>query len=683
MRIITLDFETFWRSKDYTLSKMGPISYIRDPRFSAQLMSYTVYDSTTREHSPVRVVSHDGIADKLAELNLTRGDTITVAHNGNGFDFIILHEIYNIVPAICADTMCLSRWCGLSRILESESHATLTNYLESGIKYKGTVMSDGKNWPDDFTQEEQLAFAQYCINDTAQCRDNFFKMLPYVTADAIAFMSMTAKMACDPVLCLDDNLLTQYLDELDDKVAKARDDIKTIFQFGSDAEFLKAIRSSKSFVRMLEILGRTPPMKYSEAKSMTLKKKLEAQGKTPTEEEYTVYTPALSKADLDFTAMASDPDPRVALLVQTRLANNSSIQKSRAETFHQLAQSGRPLPVMLNAFKAHTSRYTAGNSEGSSDKLNLQNLSKRDPSQLTLRKAIHAPDGYTLVACDSSQIEARILAYVAKEEGLLDAFRHGADPYADLAEVIFGVPSKEIHDGAKHGDKRLKMYRNTGKTAILSAGYGVGAVKYSNTLLRQGVRLNDDLDKHHELAKHAHMVYRQSNSAITGFWNMCQRVIEHLYVEGNGYFGGPDDRTFYYGMLPVCGKGSVPSIKGPNGYILRYPMLTCNQNEKGKPEYSYNRPKMKVPCRIYGGALTENLCQYLAFALLQWQACRMAEHGVRIIANIHDSFLAICPEQDAEETKLIMETDMSQVPAWLKGFPVACEAEIGTDYRIA
>ena len=58
------------------------------------------------------------------------------------------------------------------------------------------------------------------------------------------------------------------------------------------------------------------------------------------------------------------------------------------------------MPVMLNAFKAHTSRYTAGNSEGSSDKLNLQNLSKRDPSQLTLRKAVQAPEGMALVACD-------------------------------------------------------------------------------------------------------------------------------------------------------------------------------------------------------------------------------------------------------------------------------------------
>lgn len=686
MRVVTLDFETYWSSKVYTLSKMGPIEYIRDPRFSAQMMSYTVYDSTKDAdcHTPVRVASHDSIPAVLASLDLTRPDTMTVAHNGNGFDFLILSEVYHVVPAHCVDTICMERWLGISR-MQGETHKELTALLGHGTKEAGTVISDGKQWPDDFTRDEMLAFGQYCMNDTQQCRDNFFSMVKYMTADALLFMDITAKMACDPVLRLDDDMLTRYLAELEDQVTKARSDLMKVFSFADNATFLKAIRSSVSFTKMLETLGRQPPMKYSEAKSRTKKAKLEAQGRTDLkEEDYAVYAPSLSKADLDFAAMATDADPKVALLVQTRLGNNSSIQRSRAETFHNLAQSGRPMPVMLNAFKAHTSRYTAGNAEGSSDKLNLQNLSKRDPTQLTLRKAVQAPEGCTLVACDSSQIEARILAYVARENGLLDAFRHGADPYADLAEVIFSVPSKEIHDGAKHGDKKLKAYRNTGKTAILSAGYGVGARKYSDTLLRQGVRLSPDLDQHFETAKHAHSIYRQSNANIVNLWDRCQQVISHLYLGGEGYFGGPDDNLFHYGILPVCGGvASLPSVAGPNGYTIRYWNLQCTVNDKGRAEYSYMRPKRKEPVRIYGGAMTENICQYLAFALLQWQACRMAEHGVRIIANIHDSFLAVCPEQDAEKIKSIMEHDMSQIPDWLPGFPVACEAEIGTDYCIA
>lgn len=686
VRIVVLDFETYWDSKNYTLSKIGPISYIRDSRFSAQLMSYIVTDASTMTYDRVRVAEHDNIPAVLAALKLDAPDVVTVAHNGNGFDFLILSEIYHVVPRIAIDTMCMERWTGVSRI-QNESLKAMAKFFECGEKVEGTVISDGRKWPEDFTPDERTAFIQYCRNDTEQCFLSFKAMLPFVTADALLFSSITAKMACNPVLRLDDDMLTAYLNELSDKVTKARNDINRMFMFKSDEDFLKAIRSSASFVKMLELLGRKPPMKYSVAKSETKRKKLEAEGKTNlSEEDYAVYTPALAKSDLDFVAMASDADERVALLVRTRLENNSSIQRSRAETFHALAKSGRAMPVMLNAFKAHTSRYTAGNSEGSSDKLNLQNLSKRDPSQLTLRKAVQAPEGMALVACDSSQIEARILAYVANETELVDAFRRGADPYADLAEKIFQIPSEKIHKGAKSGDKKLKAYRNVGKTGILSAGYGVGWRKYADTLLRQGVRLSSDIDQHYEMAHHAHNVYRASNPNIVAFWDTCQTVIKALYLEYSGEFGGPNDNIFQYSVAPICGRDDVPTIIGPNKYTLRYFKLSCEVSEKNnREEYYYTRVKGKseLKTKIYGGALAENLCQYLAFALLQWQACRMTEQGIRLIANIHDSFLAICPEDEAEHTKSVMESCMSSVPDWLGDFPVACEAEIGKDYCIA
>ena len=832
MRIVALDFESFFSTKDgYTLTKIGPISYIRDSRFSAQLMSYIVTDASTMTYDRVRVAEHDNIPAVLAALKLDAPDVVTVAHNGNGFDFLILSEIYHVVPRIAIDTMCMERWTGVSRI-QNESLKSMVKFFQCGEKVEGTVISDGRKWPEDFTPDERTAFIQYCRNDTEQCFLSFKAMLPFVTADALLFSSITAKMACNPVLRLDDDMLTAYLNELSDKVTKARNDINKMFMFKSDEDFLKAIRSSASFVKMLELLGRKPPMKYSVAKSETKRKKLEAEGKTNlSEEDYAVYTPALAKSDLDFVAMASDADERVALLVRTRLENNSSIQRSRAETFHALAKSGRPMPVMLNAFKAHTSRYTAGNSEGSSDKLNLQNLSKRDPSQLTLRKAVQAPEGMALVACDSSQIEARILAYVANETELVDAFRRGADPYADLAEKIFQIPSEKIHKGAKSGDKKLKAYRNVGKTGILSClagdtevltdngwkpivavskddklwdgvqwvahqglvcngekntidvdgvrmtpdhmvlsgssweqasvcvqtrsylnralrtgaalletwrstigdgdntyadassveprlknselvydllnagpnhrftirtkhgalvvhncGYGVSWRKYADTLLRQGVRLSSDIDQHYEMAHHAHNVYRASNPNIVAFWDTCQTVIKALYLGYSGEFGGPNDNIFQYSVAPICGRDDVPTIIGPNKYTLRYFKLSCEVSEKNnREEYYYTRVKGKseLKTKIYGGALAENLCQYLAFALLQWQACRMTEQGIRLIANIHDSFLAICPEDEAEHTKSVMESCMSSVPDWLGDFPVACEAEIGKDYCIA
>ena len=279
MRIVAIDFESFFSTKDgYTLTKIGPISYIRDSRFSAQLMSYIVTDASTMTYDRVRVAEHDNIPAVLAALKLDAPDVVTVAHNGNGFDFLILSEIYHVVPRIAIDTMCMERWTGVSRI-QNESLKSMAKFFKCGEKVEGTAISDGRNWPEDFTPDERTAFIQYCRNDTEQCFLSFKAMLPFMTADALLFSSITAKMACNPVLRLDDDMLTAYLKELSAKVTKARNDINRMFMFKSDEDLLKAIRSSASFVKMLELLGRKPPMKYSVAKSETKRKKLEAEGR--------------------------------------------------------------------------------------------------------------------------------------------------------------------------------------------------------------------------------------------------------------------------------------------------------------------------------------------------------------------------------------------------------------------
>ena len=678
MRLVSIDFETYWDSKaGYTLSKMGPIEYIRDSRFAVQMMAWNA-------GSEFGVAFGDDIPAKLEELALESPYVATFAHNGAGFDFLILNEVYGVRPAHPIDTIPMAAWCGVTRIGPA-SHKAVTSFLGTGEKLPGTVISDGKRWPEDFTPEERTAFSFYASQDAAQCLANAKAMLPYMTADAMKFIELTSRMACEPGLVLDRDMLLAYREELKAKTAKAREEIGKLFRFPDDATFLKAVRSKPAFCKMLEILGREAPRKLSEKKTKTKLEALKLAGiPDPKPEEYEVWEPALAKTDLDFRAMESDPDERVALLVRTRLENNSSMQASRTERFLALAD-GKPMPVMLQAFKAHTSRYTAGN-EGKSDGLQMQNLSKRDPSLLTLRRAIKAPKEFGLVACDSSQVEARILAYVSDNRPLLEAFRTGADPYADLAEKIFGVPSKEIHDGAKGGDKKLKTYRNTGKTAILSAGYGVGWRKYADTLLRQGVRLHPDLDQHYELAKHAHSVYRQDNAPIVAFWKYCGQVVEHLAGGGEGCFGGPSGNLFRYGMMPIAGRPVVvPSILGPNGFILRYPGLRAKEKEDGSYEWVYDRYAgvRKAEARIYGASLTENLCQYLAFALLMWQACRMREKGIRIVANVHDSFLAMCGEGGEEAAKAIMLECMTSVPDWLEGFPVGAEAEIGKDFTIA
>lgn len=686
-----LDFETYWDSKSYTLSKIGPVEYVRDERFAPQLLAVSRLDQ------PAAVDCYSTESGIAAALAAMRQDpqAVLIGHNLSGFDVLILSERYGWKPVHIWDTIGMANWTGVSRLVR-KSHAAMTDFFGNGVKQAGTVVSDGKHWPHDFTHEEQQFFVQYCCDDARQCALNAGRMLPYMTADALQFMSITARMATEPVFVLDKQMLADYIDELEASVRQARAELLTLFHFPSEEAFLASIRSAPKFAVMLTSLGVVPPTKVSEAKTATRAKQFEAAIAAATSEadrqhwrermerELPVMTYAFSKQDIDFLALCEHEDPRVRLLVETRLAQNSSIVLSRAKRFYTFACYDKPVPVMLSAFNAHTGRYTAGSAgDTASDRLQFQNLSKRDPGKAKLRQAIKAPAGCKVVACDSSQVEARCLAWVANETGLVAQFREGRDPYSELAGTIFGVPHADIHYGAKHGDKKMKQFRNVGKAAILSAGYQSGAAKFSDMLLRSGAKLSEDLEKHKEMAFHAHAVYRAAHPNIVAFWNTCSHVIAALAQGYAGKFGGPHNDLFEFGPMTVCGVMDVPSIKLPSGFILRYPNLHCEEIE-GKAVYVYDTVKgsSTIKTKVYGGLLTNNCIQSFAFQILMWQACRMDDRGIRLAANIHDSFATVVPEDKAEETAAIMLECMSTVPPWAPGLPIAAEFEIGTDFAI-
>ena len=690
--LVVIDFETYWDSKTYTLSKMGPIEYVRNEKFTPQLCAFTLSNGSCCVDCSV--VEHERLRTTFE--NLDTHDVAWCGHNMHGFDSLILSEFFDFHPQKIYDTIAMMRWTGLSRVCR-ESHAALTEFLGNGNKAAGTVVSDHKQWPDDFTPEERAFFIQYCKDDAGQCYQNAQAMLPYMTPDALRFMSITARMATEPSFVLDEDLLLEYLSDLDAAADKARQELMAMFSFQTNADMLAALRSADKFADMLRSLGIEPPLKESAAKTKTKREKLQlaADAGVPgaaeeLENMQPVMTYAFSKTDVDFVLMQDHPDPRVALLVRTRLQLNSSIDRSRAETLLKFARMHKPLPIMLGAWLAHTGRYSAGASADAgtkTDKLQFQNLSKRDPSKRKLRQAIKVPKGKVVVACDSSQIEARGLAFVANEVGLLTQFREGRDPYSELAETIFGVPWQDIKAGAKAGDKQMKMYRNTGKTGILSCGYGVGHHKYSNTLLRQGIHLHEDLDRHHELARYAHGIYRAAHPNIVAFWKTAENVLEAMLRGESGTFGGPNNDIYTFGIMPVGPRTDlcVPSVRFPSGYILRYPGLRAERNDRGKWQFLYDTYKgaSKIPTHIYGGAFTNNLVQGLSFVdVIMYQGCRMDEAGIKLACNIHDAWASVVPEEQGEYVKQQMLHYMSMVPPALNGLPVACEAEIGTTFEI-
>ena len=124
-------------------------------------------------------------------------------------------------------------------------------------------------------------------------------------------------------------------------------------------------------------------------------------------------TLAFGKTDKEFIELLEHPNEKVQVAVAARLGVKSTLEETRTENLIGVSERGR-LPIMLNYYGAHTGRFSGG------DKLNLQNLPARGNN--TIRRALKAPNGQVLVACDSSQIEARMVAWVAEQHDLVSAF---------------------------------------------------------------------------------------------------------------------------------------------------------------------------------------------------------------------------------------------------------------------
>lgn len=285
-----------------------------------------------------------------------------------------------------------------------------------------------------------------------------------------------------------------------------------------------------------------------------------------------------------------------------------------------------------------------------SDKINLQNLPSRGANAKQIKKGIMAPDGYVLIDADSSQIEARVLAWLAEQTDLVDAFFRKEDVYKIMASRIYGKPVTAID----------RVERQVGKTVILGAGYGVGHVKLQVFLKTQaGVEVS--LDEAKEIID----IYRKTNGQISGLWKAAQKMLEYMVRNKTVRLGRP-------GVLHV--DALYEGIRLPSGMWIRYPDLKREPREDFGYEYHY-QARGKSRKYIYGGKVVENVTQALARCIVGEQMLRVAKR-YRPILTVHDSIICCVRGEEAREAQAYIENCMRWTPAWAEGLPVNCESEI-------
>ena len=600
MDILTIDFETFY-STEYSLTKLTTQQYLDDYRFE------TIGVAVKKNKEPTQSFtgSKEEIAIFLCQFDWA--DSALLAHNAV-FDASILTWHFGQKPKLILDTLSMGRAIHGAQV--GGSLDALTRYYRVGYKGKEVLDAKGKTRAD-FTPTELDQYMAYCRNDVELTYAIFQKMAPIFNKTEIKLIDMTCRMHSEPKLQLDLPILEEHLHQVRAKKAKLLADAGV-----AQAYFM----SNDKFAELLREIGIDPPMKTSPR-----------TGKQ-------AY--AFAKTDEGMKELLEHEDLRIQTLAAARVGVKSTIEETRTERFIEMAKAGGALPVPLKYYGAMTGRWSA------TDKINLQNV----PRGSTLKKAIVAPEGYSIVGADLSNIELRVGLYFAGQMDKVQLLAEGRDLYRDFIAPIFGVAYDEVTD-----DQRF-----IGKTSQLSLIYGTGHMK-----LRNAIKVLSGKDIGAELAQTLVNKYRSEYTKVKQSWYEGEKVLQHIR----------DHYLFTFGeVMPLQVEGQF-GIMLPSGLHLRYPELH-QVEENGRLEWRYYvRKKIE---RIHGPKCYQNTIQALA-------RCVMGEAMVRInkkypaALTIHDAVYCVVPEEEAEEAKRFIITELRVPPAWAKGCPLDAEGGYGRD----
>jgi len=595
MNIITLDFETYY-SQEFSLSKMPTEEYVRDERFQIIGVSVKENDGETKW-----IDNKDGkLIDKLSRYSWS--DSFCLAHNAM-FDSAILSWVCGIQPYAWLDTLSMAR--ATDGLEVGNSLAKLAERYDLGVKGTEVIAAKGKRL-DDFTDAELRKYGGYCNNDVDMTYKLFNILAERFSLSELKLISLTIKMFSEPVLRLDTPILEQHL-----FAVKARKEA-LLEACISDRDTLM---SNPKFAQLLISLGVEPPMKVSPA-----------NGK---------QTFAFAKSDEGFKALLDYPDERVQALVCARLGTKSTLEETRTQRFIDISLRGT-MPVPLRYYAAHTGRW------GGDEKLNLQNL----PRKSLLKSSITSPRGFILVDADSSQIEARTVAWLAGQNDLVNAFERKEDVYKIMASSIYNKAIEDITDSE----------RFVGKTTILGAGYGMGAPKFAIQLKTFGVEIEE------QEAKRIIDVYRATYPRIPELWKEANRSLDAMAQK----------KTCAVGCQPEALSLTASGFLLPSGLYLNYTDL--RRDDDG---YSYGSRRGRE--KIYGGKIVENLCQAVARCIIGEQMLRIAKR-YKVALTVHDAVMAVVPEEERDEAIRYIHDCMSWRPSWAKTLPLACEIGAGKSY---
>ena len=444
MDILCLDFETYY-DREYSLKKMTMVEYIMDARFQPIILSYAW------NNEPVQRLY--GFKQMKEFIGSVDWDNVLLCCQNTQFEGGILALRFGKYARAYTDTMAMARVTGAHIVAGGASLEKIAELLISlgyPIPPKGKEVASacGKRlfngWAPDkpfYLAEERTsstvemneavelleAYGQYCDNDVELTRQAFNYFRTLITPQEMAYGVMLLKCYIQPQFEIDSPIIQEELRRIEQRDKEKIQDVADKY-FGGNVETMRStMRSAPKFTQFLKSIGGVLPYEVDNQLAEQIYR-LEIPYKYS--EKKGKYEPCYSKSHAPMIEMLDSQDDELVTIFEMKLALTSSIEMSRAKTFERIAklQCGFPIPYLVSG--AHTHRLSGG-SGGGAKGYNPQNLAsgRKAGQSNALRRSIKAPDGYTTVCIDSSQVELRSGAFIAGDKTTLDLFVQKKDPY--------------------------------------------------------------------------------------------------------------------------------------------------------------------------------------------------------------------------------------------------------------
>lgn len=288
---------------------------------------------------------------------------------------------------------------------------------------------------------------------------------------------------------------------------------------------------------------------------------------------------------------------------------------------------------------------------GDADGIELMYGDVPDTLKQLIRTALIPKQGYHFLVSDFSAIEARVIAWYAKQEWVLDVFRTHGKIYEATAAQMFGLGAVEDYDWKSHAGKDM---RQRGKVATLALGYqgGTGAL-IAMGALKQGIPEEDLPDIVQK--------WRRANARIVNLWRTVQSCVIQALSEG-GVVTGPRGLKFYkkYGFL---------FIQLPSGRRLSYAKAHLEEGEYGPAIYYEGQGDRVVFTKqqTYGGKLVENIVQATARDILAASILRISDK-YPVVFHVHDEVICEVPQERGDINEL--NELLAITPDWCSDLPL-------------